>query len=297
MSRYFVGIVVKEVEPSKLIPFGLRCLDLETLSTYDYPFTLETLNTVGFKIFTIYKDMCIRLLNTGRLLDAYCGEYWYNGTYLVFPESGGLSISVLIQVDDFGGSNRLGVIYDCLKKEVYVVMYPDSFNDWLAISNSIIPINIKYTDSSFFLSEVSFCCVHSNVISFRESIKLSQLYEYKGWSILFDRILVVDKLDIKDFIISDTIHTLVLGSNALTGVKNLVIPKTVEYLVYPELLNIIKMKTKRKTIYIDAEKQYTVPFLTKVLATLEDCSIYDIKETTNILASRIKECGIGIEFI
>lgn len=231
MSRYFVGIVVKEVEPSKLIPFGLRCLDLETLSTYDYPFTLETLNTVGFKIFTIYKDMCIRLLNTGRLLDAYCGEYWYNGTDLVFPESGGLSISVLIQVDDFGSRNRLGIIYDCLENKVYVGIQQDSFLNGLFLSNEIVPMSIEYTDMGFCFLEKYFLDIKNNIILFDESIKLSQVCEYKGWSTLFDRVLVIDRLDAVDFIIPSNIHTLIQGSKALNGVVNLVIPKTVEYLV------------------------------------------------------------------
>lgn len=44
MSNYFVGIVVKELEDSKLLPIELRYLDVETLTTSDYPFTIETLN-------------------------------------------------------------------------------------------------------------------------------------------------------------------------------------------------------------------------------------------------------------
>ena len=248
-------------------------------------------------IFTAYKEECYNILSACSSIPVCSDRFYYNHKDLVFPYNSHLSVSIHIQLDDFGNKNRIGVIYDYLSNDVYIHTYQDSFTSGLFFNISTIPVNIEYRDSRLCLSDETSINLTMDCVIFRHHRKFSQIYEYKGWSILFDRILVVDKLDIEDFIISYTIHTLVLGSNALTGVTNLVVPKTVEYLVYPELLSIRKTKAKRKTIYIDAEKQYTVPFLTKVLATLEDCSIYDIKEPANILASRIKECGIGIEFI
>lgn len=297
MSRYFVGIVVKEVEDSKLLPIGLRYLDLETLTASDYPFTVETLETVGFKIFTVYKEKCIRLLNTDSLLDVHGSEYWYNGTDLVFPESSSVRISVFIKTKDFGSRNRLGVIYDCLNNEVYVDIQQDSFIDGLFLSNEIVPINLEYTDSDICFSDVAFCSIKSNTVLFDEGIELSQVCEYKGWSTLFDRVLVIDGFDIKDFIIPDTMHTLILGSKALNGVVNLVIPKTVEYLVYPDSFSIRKRKSRRLTIYIDAEKVYTKPFLLRVLYDLDrDSDSYD-NCSLDTLVSKIRELGIRIELI
>lgn len=296
MSNYFVGVVVKEVEGSRLLPVGLRYLDIETLTASDYPFTVETLNVVGFKIFAVYKEKCIRLLKTGSLLDVHGGEYWYNGTDLVYPESSGLRVAIFVKTADFGSRNRLGIIYDCLEDKVYVDIQQDSFVNGLFLSNEIIPMSIEYTDRGFCFSEKYFLDIRNNVILLNESIKLSQVCEYKGWSTVFDRVLVIDRLDAVDFIIPSNIHTLILGSKALNGVDNLVIPKTVDYLVYPEL-SIRKRKSKRLTIYIDAEKVYTKPFLLWVLHTLDKDSDYHKDCSLDTIASKIKELGIRIEFI
>ena len=173
----------------------------------------------------------------------------------------------------------------------------DSFVNGLFLSSEIVPKSIEYTDRGFYFSEIRFLDIKNNVILFNEDIKLSQVCEYKGWSTLFDRVLVIDRLDAKDFIIPSNIHTLILGSKALNGVVNLVIPKTVGYLVYPDSFSIRKRKSKRLTIYIDAEKVYTKPFLLWVLHTLDKDSDYHTDCSLDVIASRIKELGIKIEFI
>ena len=296
MSSYFVGVVVKELEDSKLLPIGLRYLDVETLTASDYPFTIETLNDDDLEIFSVYEDECIKLLKTGRLLDIHGGEYYYNGTDLVFPQSSSVRVAVFIKVKDFGSINRLGIIYDCLESKVYVDIQQDSFVNGLYLSSEIVPMSVEYTDRGFFFSEKYFLDIKSHVVLYNESIKLSHVCEYKGWSTLFDRVLVIDRLDAKDFIIPSNIQTLILGSKALNGVVNLVIPKTVEYLVYPEL-SIRKRKSNRLTIYIDAEKVYTKPFLLWVLHTLDKDSDYHKDCSLDTIASKIKELGIRIEFI
>ena len=296
MSSYFVGIVVKVVEDSKLLPIGLRYLDVETLTASDYPFTIETLNANDLETFSVYAEECVKLIKSGRLLDIHGGEYYYNGTDLVFPQSSSVRVAVFIKVKDFGNRNRLGIIYDCLENKAYVDIQQDSFVNGLFLSNEIIPMSIEYTDRGFFFSEKYFLDIKNPVVLYQESIKLSHVCEYKGWSTLFDRVLVIDRLDDKDFIIPSNIQTLILGSMALKGVVNLVIPKTVEYLVYPEL-SIRKRKSKRLTIYIDAEKVYTKPFLLWILHTLDKDSDCRNSCSLDVIASKIKELGIKIEFI
>lgn len=151
MSSYFVGIVVKVVEDSKLLPIGLRYLDVETLTASDYPFTIETLNDGDLEIFSVYEDECVKLIKTGRLLDIHSGEYYYNGTDLVFPQSSSVRVAVFIKVKDFGSRNRLGIIYDCLENKVYVDIQQDSFVNGLFLSSEIVPMSIEYTDRGFFL--------------------------------------------------------------------------------------------------------------------------------------------------
>ena len=167
-------------------------------------------------------------------------------------------------VTGYDSSYKLLMFYNLVYKNIHFgvsLVRSKLYSPFVEFDLNLVPLPIHYDKYRLQYSAMTYGTVNMPVKSMDNLFILSL---NSTGCVVSDRIQVLHKMPYKEYVVSPSIQTLVIATTVLSKIDTLVIPNTVEYLIYNKSYR-NSTRPSINSLFIPYNKPYTKYFLSHIL--------------------------------